>query len=81
MISTLAESNISRRPEVVTMARTVIDVDDQMLAQAAEIFGTKTKAATVNAALEDAIKRRKRQAFFDRLADGGLPDLTGPSPA
>jgi hypothetical protein len=33
----------------------------------------------VNAALEDAIKRRKRQAFFDRLADGGLPDLTGPS--
>jgi Arc/MetJ family transcription regulator len=59
------------------MARTVIDVDDQMLAQAAEIFGTKTKVATVNAALEDAIKRRKRQAFFDRLADG-LPDLTGP---
>jgi hypothetical protein len=38
----------------------------------------------VNAALEDAIKRRKRQAFFDRLADGGLPDLTGtvePAPA
>jgi Arc/MetJ family transcription regulator len=60
------------------MARTVIDVDDEMLAQAAEIFGTTTKVATVNAALEDAIKRRKRQAFFDRLADGGLPDLTGP---
>jgi hypothetical protein len=32
----------------------------------------------VNAALKDAIKRRKRQAFFDRLADGGLPDMTGP---
>jgi Arc/MetJ family transcription regulator len=78
MMSTLAESDTSRRPEVVTMARTVIDVDDQMLAQAAEIFGTKTKVATVNAALEDASKRRKRQAFFDRLAGGGLPDLTGP---
>jgi Arc/MetJ family transcription regulator len=81
MISALAESDISRagwRLDVVTMARTVIDVDDQMLAQAAEIFGTKTKVATVNAALEDAIKRRKRQAFLDRLADGGLPDLTGP---
>jgi Arc/MetJ family transcription regulator len=60
------------------MARVAINVDDQLLAQAAEIFGT-TKVATVNAALEDAIKRRKRQAFFDRLADGGLPDLTGPS--
>jgi Arc/MetJ family transcription regulator len=43
MTSTLAESNISRWPEVVTMARTVIDVDDQMLAQAAEIFGTKRR--------------------------------------
>lgn len=60
------------------MARIVINVDDQLLAQAAEIFGTTTKVATVNAALEDAIKRRKRQAFFDRLADGGLPNLTGP---
>jgi Arc/MetJ family transcription regulator len=40
------------------MARIVINVDDQLLAQAAEIFGTTTKVATVNAALEDAIKRR-----------------------
>ncbi|MCL2467979.1 MAG: type II toxin-antitoxin system VapB family antitoxin [Micrococcales bacterium] len=60
------------------MARTVIDVDDAKLAAAAEIFGTTTKVATVNAALEDAIKRRRRQEFFDWLADGGLPDLTGP---
>ncbi|MCF4119865.1 type II toxin-antitoxin system VapB family antitoxin [Antribacter sp. KLBMP9083] len=60
------------------MTRTVIDVDDEKLAAAAEIFGTTTKVATVNAALEDAIKRRKRQAFFDRLEAGGMPDLTGP---
>ncbi|WP_040794247.1 type II toxin-antitoxin system VapB family antitoxin [Nocardia higoensis] len=59
------------------MARTVIDVDDAMLAEAAEIFGTTTKVATVNAALEDAIKRRKRQSFLDWIAAGGLPDLTG----
>ena len=64
--------------EVVTMTRTVIDMDDEKLAAAAEIFGTKTKVATVNAALEDAIKRRKREQFFDWLSDGGLPDLTGP---
>ncbi|WP_079248605.1 type II toxin-antitoxin system VapB family antitoxin [Streptomyces sp. MJM1172] len=62
------------------MARTVIDVDEDMLEQAAEVFGTKTKVATVNAALADAVNRRKRQAFFDWLAEGGLPDLTGPVP-
>ncbi|BCL28855.1 type II toxin-antitoxin system VapB family antitoxin [Streptomyces aurantiacus] len=60
------------------MARTVIDLDDEKLAEAAEIFGTTTKVATVNAALEDAIKRRKRASFLDWLAEGGLPDLTGP---
>jgi Arc/MetJ family transcription regulator len=64
--------------EVVIMTRTVIDMDDEKLAAAAEIFGTTTKVATVNAALEDAIKRRKREQFFDWLGDGGLPDLTGP---
>ncbi|MCX5049030.1 MULTISPECIES: type II toxin-antitoxin system VapB family antitoxin [unclassified Streptomyces] len=60
------------------MARTVIDIDDEKLAEAAEIFGTTTKVATVNAALEDAIKRRKRASFLSWLAEGGLPDLTGP---
>ena len=59
------------------MTRTVIDVDDEKLAEAAEIFGTTTKVATVNAALEDAIKRRKRASFLAWLAEGGLPDLTG----
>jgi Arc/MetJ family transcription regulator len=59
------------------MARTVIDIDDEKLAEAAEIFGTSTKVATVNAALEDAIKRRKRASFLGWLAEGGLPDLTG----
>ncbi|MFG2469083.1 type II toxin-antitoxin system VapB family antitoxin [Streptomyces canus] len=60
------------------MARTVIDIDDEKLAEAAEIFGTHTKVATVNAALEDAIKRRKRASFLSWLTEGGLPDLTGP---
>ncbi|MEW1907695.1 type II toxin-antitoxin system VapB family antitoxin [Kitasatospora sp. NPDC085895] len=60
------------------MTRTVIDVDDELLAEAAEIFGTTTKVATVNAALADAIKRRKRESFLSWLAEGGLPDLTGP---
>ncbi|MFE7636643.1 type II toxin-antitoxin system VapB family antitoxin [Kitasatospora sp. NPDC057518] len=55
-----------------------MDINDDLLAEAAEIFGTTTKTATVNAALEDAVKRRKRQVFTTWLEDGGLPDLTGP---
>ena len=58
------------------MARTVIELDDDRLAQAAEILGTTTKVGTVNAALEDVIKRRRRENFVDWLKSGGLPDLT-----
>lgn len=60
------------------MSRTVIELPDALLAEAAEIFGTTTEADTVTAALEEAVKRRKREAFMDWLAEGGLPDLTGP---
>ena len=59
------------------MTRTVMDLDDALLAAAAEIFGTTTEVATVNAALEDAVKRRKRASFLTWLAEGGLPGLTG----
>jgi len=60
------------------MARTIIDIDEQWLIQASAILGTTTKVATVNTALADVVKRRQRQDFFDWLASGGLPDLTGP---
>jgi Arc/MetJ family transcription regulator len=35
-----------------------------MLTAAARIFGTTTKVATVNAVLEDAVKRRRREGLF-----------------
>jgi len=60
------------------MARTVVDIDDRQLAEAAAILGTASKVATVNAALADVVKRHQRQEFFDWLEAGGLPDLTGP---
>ncbi|MFF3496749.1 type II toxin-antitoxin system VapB family antitoxin [Streptomyces sp. NPDC002795] len=61
------------------MSRTVIDVNDELLAQAAELLGTQTKVATVNGALEELIKLRKRESFTEWLKSGGLPDLTGPT--
>ncbi|MFB6396943.1 type II toxin-antitoxin system VapB family antitoxin [Polymorphospora lycopeni] len=59
------------------MSRTILDVDDELLAVAARIFGTTTKTATVNAALRAAVDREKRRRFADWLKDGGPPDLTG----
>jgi Arc/MetJ family transcription regulator len=59
------------------VSRTVLDVDDELLAEAAKIFGTSTKRATVNAALQAAVNREKRREFADWLKGGGLPDLTG----
>ena len=59
------------------MSRTVLDVDDELLDEAAKIFGTTTKRATVNAALQAAVNREKRREFADWLKGGGLADLTG----
>jgi len=59
------------------MSRTILDVDDELLSEAAKIFGTTTKKATVNAALQAAVNREKRREFADWLKAGGLPDLTG----
>ncbi|MEV8021180.1 type II toxin-antitoxin system VapB family antitoxin [Streptomyces sp. NPDC054871] len=54
------------------MARTMIDLDDEMVTQAKEIYGTKTKAAAVRAAVEDAVKRHLRQQFIDAVKSGEL---------
>lgn len=52
------------------MARTVIDLDEDMVVQAMRIFGTKTKAKAVRLAMEDAVKRHLRQEFFDAMDSG-----------
>lgn len=54
------------------MARTVIDLDEDMVAEAMRIFGTRTKAQAVRLAMEDAVKRRLRQEFFDAMDAGEL---------
>ncbi len=60
------------------MARTVIDVDDELLQQASDLLHTRTKRDTVNAALREVVARRARLVELDRLARGELPDLGDP---
>lgn len=65
------------------MARTVIDLNEAMVAEAMRIFGTKTKAQAVRLAMEDAVKRHLRQEGFDAMDAGDFDfseiiESTGP---
>lgn len=63
------------------MTKILVDVDNEALAEAAEVFGTKTKKDTINTALrESAASRRRaealeelrklgREGYFDELLD------------
>jgi Arc/MetJ family transcription regulator len=57
---------------------TQIDVDHDLLTQAAEILGTTTKKATVNEALRRVVQEELRRRHVDELAGGALPDLADP---
>ncbi|MEU3886252.1 type II toxin-antitoxin system VapB family antitoxin [Streptomyces sp. NPDC029041] len=50
------------------MTKTLIDIDEELLAEAAIVFGTKTKKDTVNAALREGVERKKRALALARLA-------------
>ncbi|MFE5289483.1 type II toxin-antitoxin system VapB family antitoxin [Nocardia sp. NPDC056611] len=58
------------------MARTVIDLDDQLVADASKALGTTTKKDTVNAALREILEIRRRAVALTRLqeavADGAI---------
>ncbi|MFI9275104.1 type II toxin-antitoxin system VapB family antitoxin [Kitasatospora sp. NPDC052896] len=60
------------------MARTVIDLDDDLLAEAQRLFGTTTKVATVNAALLEVVKLARRIELADAIANGEFNLLDEP---
>ncbi|WP_112466092.1 type II toxin-antitoxin system VapB family antitoxin [Streptomyces triticisoli] len=53
------------------MSDPYVEVDDEALSEAAEILGTKTKKDTVNAALLEVAKRRRRLRALDELVEMG----------
>jgi Arc/MetJ family transcription regulator len=58
------------------MSRTVIDLDDALVADVAKALGTSTKKDTVNTALREVLENRRRALALTRLraaaADGGF---------
>ena len=59
------------------MAKTSLDIDHEKVGQVKEILGTRTLAATVDAALDEVINLRKRSLLLERMRrEGGI----GPRP-
>lgn len=58
------------------MTRTVIDLDDVLVADVAKALGTSTKKDTVNTALREILEIRRRTVALTRLraaaADGAF---------
>lgn len=54
--------------------RTVVDLDDGALTEAAVELGTTSKVATVNAALRLAAARRRTAAYLDLLKELDLSE-------
>ena len=58
------------------MSRTVIDLDDELVADVARALGTRTKKDTVNTALREVRESRRRAVALTRLreaaAEGGV---------
>ena len=53
----------------MAMVKTPIEIDQEALALAAEVLGTKTKKETVNAALREVGQRLLRLRALARLGD------------
>lgn len=53
------------------MSVTQIELDDEALAEAMRLLGTKTKKDTVNTALRDIVAGHKALEAFDRLGARG----------
>ncbi|GAA2662502.1 hypothetical protein GCM10010400_21950 [Streptomyces aculeolatus] len=49
------------------VSRTVIDLDDDLLADVAQTLGTSTKKETVNTALREVLENRRRALALTRL--------------
>ncbi|GAA1686654.1 type II toxin-antitoxin system VapB family antitoxin [Glycomyces endophyticus] len=49
------------------MTRTMIDLDDDLVAEVSKALGTRTKKDTVNSALKEVLETRRRAMALARL--------------
>jgi Arc/MetJ family transcription regulator len=65
----------------MSMVKTPVEIDEDALATAAQVLGTKTKKDTVNAALREVGQRLERLRALNRLGEmadqGYFDEFTG----
>lgn len=61
------------------MTKTLVDVDDELLAKAQHALGANTKKDTINRALADAVAAAARRREIERLDAGLYSDLGNPA--
>lgn len=59
------------------MPKTLIDIDERLLAEAQRILGTSTKKATVNGALGEVVRRDAARQVLAQLAAGVFQPAMG----
>lgn len=62
----------------VTKRKTSFEIDTAKVDAAKEILGTKTLTATVDAALDEIVKRQRRLELLELLSDPSTSDLADP---
>ncbi|MGQ0779320.1 MAG: type II toxin-antitoxin system VapB family antitoxin [Pseudonocardiales bacterium] len=60
------------------MARTLVDLPDDLVRQAMELTGAPSKKAMITRALEELVNRLAQLEMIDWVQQGGLPGLTDP---
>jgi Arc/MetJ family transcription regulator len=59
--------------DILCRVKTTIDIDKNLAAEAAEILGTRTLKATVDAALREVVGEELRRRLAERVRSGTLP--------
>ncbi|WP_328995655.1 type II toxin-antitoxin system VapB family antitoxin [Kribbella sp. NBC_01245] len=60
------------------MTKTLIDIDDNLLAQATSALGTRTKKDTVNEALARVVRIAAFESAVEFAREGGFDDALNP---
>lgn len=61
------------------MAKTLVDIDDELLARAQEFMGARKKKDTVNGALSEYVKLQLRLRHREHMSGPDAPDPLDPA--
>lgn len=60
------------------MSKTLVEIDDELMARAMAAAGESTKKATINRALIEMVRRRGLEEYTELLRSGATADLNDP---